>query len=128
VGGIGSAGRLHHGTTVGTNAVLTRTGGRVALLVTAGFEDLLVIDRGHREDLYALAPRRPAPLVARAAVCGLDERLAADGRVVRPLDDTALSRAVDEIVALEPEAVAVCLLHAAHHPRHERRAVAALLP
>ena len=54
---------LVHGTTVATNALLTRTGAKVALLTSAGFEDVIEIGRQDRPDLYALHPALPPPLV-----------------------------------------------------------------
>lgn len=54
-----------HGTTVGTNALLERRGARVALVTTAGFDDLIEIGRQHRARLYDLDPRRDPPLVPR---------------------------------------------------------------
>src|SRR5258706_5727829 len=55
--------RVRYGSTVATNALLERKGARVALVTTAGFEDLLEIGRQDRPDLYSLMPRRLAPLV-----------------------------------------------------------------
>jgi N-methylhydantoinase A len=63
IGGVPAGARLHHGTTVGTNAVLTRSGAWVLLVTTAGFEDLPWIGRGARDDLHALEPRRTEPLL-----------------------------------------------------------------
>src|SRR5437660_12747021 len=59
---------LNHGTTVATNALLERRGARVALLATAGFEDLLWLRRQSRADLYDLSAAHPPPVVARRAV------------------------------------------------------------
>src|SRR5690348_627670 len=59
------------GTTVGTNALLQRRGGRVALLTTAGFEDVLEIGRQARPQLYNLLFEKPEPLVPRARRLGL---------------------------------------------------------
>src|SRR6201999_96530 len=63
------------GTTVGTNALLQRRGGRVALLTTAGFEDVLEIARQARPKLYALFFQKPEPLVPAALCFGVRERL-----------------------------------------------------
>jgi N-methylhydantoinase A/oxoprolinase/acetone carboxylase beta subunit len=65
---------VRHGTTVATNAVLERRGARTALLVTAGFRDLLFVGRQNRAALYDLAARRPAPLVPRSLVVEVAER------------------------------------------------------
>ena len=59
------------GTTVGTNALLERQGGRVALVTTAGFEDVLEIGRQARPRLYDLLPKKVEPLVARSLRFGL---------------------------------------------------------
>ena len=72
--------RVRHGSTVATNALLERKGARVTFVTTAGFEDLLVIGRQDRPDLYALAPRRPAPLVPRARCIGVRERTGPRGQ------------------------------------------------
>jgi N-methylhydantoinase A len=124
VGGLRGGGRLHHGTTVGTNAVLTRSGARVALVVPEGFEDVLEIGRGARADLHALRPSREPPLVPRSRVVGARQRTGADGRDVVPLAGAAAL--AKRVAALRPEAVAVCLLHATRRPAAERALVRAL--
>lgn len=118
---------LRIATTRGTNALLQKRTGRVLLVTTAGFEDLVIIGDQDRPDLFALDVR-PARLPP-AAVVGVDARMAADGRVLSPLDvDDAIvkiRRAID--TAAEPfDAVAVCLLHAWRDPRHERELEAAI--
>jgi N-methylhydantoinase A len=114
-----------HGTTVATNALLERKGAKVALVTTAGFEDILELRRQDRAALYDLARRQPDPLVPRERVVGLAERMGPDGPL-RPLTDDAVADAVRAVTALAPEAVAVSLLFAFRHPAHEQRMVAAL--
>lgn len=116
---------LIHGTTVATNALLERRGGRVALVLTAGFEDLLWLRRQDRAALYDLARDHPPPLVDRDAVVGARERIGADG-VVTALTPGETERVVKEVAALRPEAVAVCLLFSFANPDHERKLAAAL--
>ena len=116
---------LIHGTTVATNALLERRGARVALVMTAGFEDLLWLRRQDRAALYDLARDHPPPLVARQDVVGVHERMGPDGAVV-PLADSEVARITNAIRALAPEAVAIALLFAFRHPAHERRLAAAL--
>ena len=70
------------GTTVGTNALLQRTGGEVALITTAGFEDVLEIGRQARPQLYNLLFEKAEPLVPSERRLGLRERMGADGRVL----------------------------------------------
>ncbi len=115
-----------HGTTVGTNAFLTRQGARVALLTTRGFEDVLFIGRQTRRELFSLAAARAPELLPRERVVGVKERLGPDGRVLIPLSGEEIARVRRELMALAPEAVAVCLLHAYAHPEHETRLAAAL--
>jgi N-methylhydantoinase A len=117
---------LVHGTTTATNALLERRGARVALLTTEGFTDVLALGRQARRELYRLSPAEPAPLVPAALRLPVPERLAADGRVVRPLDEAAVRALGERLRAQAVESVAVVLLHSYRDPRHERR-VAALL-
>src|SRR6266852_1948331 len=67
------------GTTVGTNALLERRGGKVLLITTEGFEDVLEIGRQARPELYDLQFQKPPALVSRERRLGVRERLAADG-------------------------------------------------
>jgi N-methylhydantoinase A len=76
-----------HGTTIGTNAILERKGAPVWMLTTAGFRDTLEIARTNRTVLYDIRARKPAPLVARERIVEVDERMAFDGSVMRPLRD-----------------------------------------
>ncbi|MGH7570042.1 MAG: hydantoinase/oxoprolinase family protein [Gemmatimonadales bacterium] len=121
---------LIHGTTVATNALLERRGARVALVTTAGFEDLLWLRRQDRPALYDLARDHPPPLVERRAVVGVAERMGPEG-VVRRLTRAEVTRVVAAVRRLRPEAVAVSLLFAFRHPAHERvlaRALRQALP
>jgi N-methylhydantoinase A len=108
-----------HGTTVATNALLERRGGRTALVTTAGFRDLIEIGRQDRASLYDLTRHRPPPLVPRELRFVVRERMGPGG-VVTPLDPESLAAVVDAVVAAEVDAVAVCLLFGFLHPAHER--------
>ncbi len=108
-----------HGTTVATNAVLERRGAKVVLVTTAGFEDLLALGRQARPFLYALEPVVPAPLVPRSSCVGVRERVAFDGLVVTELEADTIESVVERVASLEPEAVAVCFLHAYANADHE---------
>lgn len=118
--------RVRHGSTVATNALLERKGARVVFVTTEGFEDALEIGRQHRPDLYALQPRRVPPLVPAARRVGAGERIGAGGETVRALTSAEVARVVRRVRALAPDTIAVGLLHAAAHPRHERRLARAL--
>ena len=116
-------GRVIHGTTVATNALLERKGARVALITTRGFRDTLEIGNTRRASpgLFDTKFIKPAPLVPRSLRFEVDERLLADGSVLRPLDEAGLSRMLSSLKSLEPEVVAVCLLHSYANSQHEER-------
>jgi 5-oxoprolinase (ATP-hydrolysing) len=107
------------GTTVATNAVLERQGRPTLLLLNRGFADLLSIGDQHRPDLFALEIHRPLPLAARVLEVG--GRLAVDGTELEPLQcDGSLAEQLRQARAEGIRCVAVALLHAYRHPRHER--------
>jgi N-methylhydantoinase A len=123
--------RFVHGTTVATNTALERNGARMAVLVTAGHRDVLIVGRGNRTVMYDIKARGPEPIVRRDHCIEVDERMGPDGRAIRPLDEGTLAAALEVLRARKPEAVAVCFLHAYANPVHEQRAaelVRAALP
>src|SRR5216110_1268598 len=83
-----------HGTTVGTNALLQRCGARIALVTTAGFEDVIEIGRQARPELYNLNAVKPAPLVPSELRFGIQERVAASGEVLDALRDADVAKIV----------------------------------
>jgi len=111
-----------HGTTVGTNALIERRGAKVGLITTAGFRDVLEIARIERPDagLYDMTVDLPDPLVARYLRQEADERVGADGSVVRELDENSVARAAEIFEREGVEAIAVCLLFSFRNPKHER--------
>ncbi len=112
---------LVHGSTVATNAVLERKGGLTAFVTTAGFRDLLLIQRQDRPGIYDLSYRKPVAVVERRDVIEIDERMLADGSVATPLDrELAASRLESALSARPFQAVAICLLNAYANPDHER--------
>ncbi len=115
-----------HGFTVGTNAFLTRSGAKAALVVTKGFRDLLVIGSQSRPELYSLTGRKPAAVVPRSCTVEVDERIDAFGQVVTTLTEAEATRAAAAVAALQPESVAVCLAFAHLAPAHERMLEASL--
>lgn len=118
--------RLEHGTTVATNCLIQRRGGRVALLTTAGFRDLLEIGRQIRPRMFDLQTDQPDALVPRERRIEVGERVHADGGIGRPLEPGDLARAVAAIRDADVDAVAVCFLFAFLNPTHERQAGEAL--
>ncbi len=111
---------LSHGTTIATNAILTGRMGRVVLVATEGFRDILAYRGGSRPDIYSLTPAKPSELVRREDRLEVRERLGGDGSVVTRLTRAEVSRVVEEVAAAQPEAVAVALLFSYLDDRHER--------
>jgi N-methylhydantoinase A/oxoprolinase/acetone carboxylase beta subunit len=108
-----------HGTTVATNALLERKGGRIALVTTAGFEDVLFIGRQTRRRLYSLQPEERFFLLPRRRSFGARERTLASGRVETRISRAEARRLVREIRKSGAEAAAVCLLHSYANPANE---------
>jgi N-methylhydantoinase A len=123
--------RLSHGTTVATNALIQRRGGKVALVVTEGFRDLIEIGRQIRPKVFSLQEDYPAPLVPRELRFEAPERITADGNALRALDPQSLPALVKQIGDARPDACAVCLLFSFLNPAHEamiRDALSAAYP
>ena len=114
------------GTTVGTNALLERSGGRVLLIATAGFEDVLEIGRQARAKLYDLQFQKAPPLVPRQLRIGAPERVAADGSVLRKLSSADIRSLLQKVRRCQPGAVAICLLFSFRNPKHEALVAKAL--
>ncbi len=110
-----------HATTVVTNAVVTRSGPPTALLVTAGFRDVLHIRDEHRYDMFDPQIEYAAPLVPRERSFGVDERVLADGHVARPVDPGEIAAIARRLAEAEIGSVAVCLLNAYVNGENERR-------
>ena len=118
----GSVQLVIHGTTLATNALIERKGARAALLTTEGFRDSIEMAYEHRFEQYDLYMTRPAPLVPRERRFGVPERIAADGAVLRALDEEHLEQLASELLALDVSAVAIGFLHSYANPEHEQRA------
>ncbi|MBM3522137.1 MAG: hydantoinase/oxoprolinase family protein, partial [Alphaproteobacteria bacterium] len=118
--------RLEHGTTVATNCLIQRKGGKVALITTKGFRDLLEIGRQIRPHMFNIQVDQPEALVPREWRLEVDERVHADGSIEKPLRDDDLARAITEAKAAGVDAVAVCFLFGFLNPAHEQKAGEAL--
>ena len=104
-----------------TNAVLERRGSPTALVTTAGFRDVLELRRLRIPHMYDLFWRKPPPLVERHLRFELNERVAADGTVVRELDEEESRALAARLRGTGVQSVAVCFLHSYLYPEHERR-------
>ncbi len=110
-----------HGSTIAINTLLERNGANTALLITEGFRDIYEIGRVNRPDAYNLFFSKHAPLVKRSSRFEVNERLFADGRVYRNLDEDAVRALARSLKERGIEAVAVLLLHSYRNPAHEVR-------
>jgi N-methylhydantoinase A len=128
--------RFGHGTTIGTNAVLERSGARVGLVSTAGHGDALAMMRGAGrvagrsiEGVFSVhGSRLPAPLIVPGAVVEVHERVDASGKVVVELDVDAATERIGRMIAeYELDSVAVALLWSFANPAHEK-ALAQAIP
>jgi N-methylhydantoinase A len=125
---IGAGGEitLLHGTTVGTNALLQRKGARVALVTTAGFEDVIEIGRQARPRLYDFFFERIQPLVGREMRFGVHERVDAAGTILERPADQELARLLPAVRASDPDAIAIALLFSFANPANEAAVASAL--
>jgi N-methylhydantoinase A len=125
---------MSHGTTVGINAVVSRTGSRVGLISTAGHADALrILNNTGRTNgqpveriLNYAASSLPERFVRREDVAEVPERIDAFGEVVVPLDLDAVEAAVDRLLGQGVETLAVSYLWSHLNPVHEDRTRALL--
>jgi N-methylhydantoinase A len=111
--------RFAHGMTVATNALLEGRTARTALIATEGFTDVIELGRQARPHLYELCRSAPPPLVPHELRLAAPERIGIDGPL-RSLDPGAARSVIARLAGLQPEAVAVALLHSYADPSHER--------
>ena len=116
---------VHGGTTV-INAITERKGARTALITTAGFRDVLEIQRGNRPDLYNLRFEKEIPLVPRLLRFEVRERVDPLGTVLVPLEVVDLEPIVARCREEGVEAIAIQYLHSYVAPEHEARTAAYL--
>ena len=117
--GAGTVSSIVHGTTVVTNMLLERTGARVVLCATESATDILELRRQERAALYDLSAQHPPPLVPPERVVGVRERIEPEGVRTALMPETARDVA-NTVARLDPDVVAVSLLHAYADPSHER--------
>ncbi len=111
-------GSVQMGTTVATNALLERKGEPSVLVTTAGFRDALRIGYQNRPDIFALEIRLPEMLYTR--VLEIDERISAEGEVLRPLDIDAAREQLRVVYETGIRSLAIVFMHGYRYPEHER--------
>ncbi len=109
-----------HATTVATNAILERKGSRTALVTTKGFRDILLIARQKRYDTNDLYLEKPIPLVERADILEVGERMTPDGEVLAAVDGADVEAAIQRLRAGNYESIAIVFLHAYANDTHEK--------
>jgi N-methylhydantoinase A len=117
---------LIYGTTRATNAVVTQNTAKTAFLTTRGFRDILVFKEGGKYDPHDYSYDYPQPYIPRRYTFEIDERIDAQGNVVRPLDTAQAGEVVRTLKQRKFEAVCVSLMWSIANGSHEK-ALAALL-
>ena len=115
-----------HGTTIGSNTILQKTGARTGVLTTKGFRDILEIARIRTPVMFDLSWTKPVPLSPRRWRLEVTERIDAEGKIVTPLNEEDVRVAGRKFVADGVETVAICFLHSYQNSAHEHRAMAIL--
>jgi N-methylhydantoinase A len=123
---LGEVTMLIHGTTRATNAVLTGNTARTALIATLGHRDVLLLREGGRTRPFDWSRGYQDAYIPRCLTFEAPERIDAQGRILRELDEGAVVAIAEELAESCVEAVAVCLLWSIVNPRHEER-IGALL-
>ena len=122
----GEAALVMHGTTVSTNAVIERNGPKIAFFVTKGYKDLLELQRiGVRNPLNMFA-KRTKPLIERAMVFEVEERLLRGGSVRTPIEEAAVEVLARRAAESGAAGYAVALLHSYANPQHEKAVARAI--
>lgn len=117
----GDIGLFSHGTTVATNALITRRFPRSAMVTTQGFRDVIEIRRGTKQDLWDAYKDVAPPYIKRRDRFEVAERVDYTGEVLEELDEDGIRRAAHLIRRRGIETVAVCLVNSHANPEHERR-------
>ncbi len=110
-----------HGTTVATNALITRRLPRTAMVCTRGFRDVIEIRRANKEDLWDTYKDVVKPYVQRRDRLVVDERVDAQGAIVTPLDEAGARDVARILKRRGVRAVAVCFMNAYMNGANERR-------
>ncbi|BBM81887.1 hydantoinase B/oxoprolinase family protein [Candidatus Uabimicrobium amorphum] len=111
--------RIHIGTTVATNALLERTGEKVCFVTTCGFKDILNIGYQDRKNLFALNVQKPDPIHLRSI--GIKERIAANGRVITPIDIDDTTQKLRKIKNEGFTSLAIALMNSWCYSAHEQK-------
>ena len=119
---VASIDTIVHGTTVTTNATLTRRGAKSGLLTNAGLRDALEMRRGIREEQYNNRYTNVEPLVPRYLRSGVEGRLDRNGKELMPLNLDDVQKAIDLFRKEDVKAVSICFMNSFANSDHEHQA------
>ncbi len=117
---LGACETFVHGATIAINTLIELSGARTVLVTTTGARDAYLIGRGNRPEAYNVLFKRTTPLVRRGMIIEVNERMTARGETLMPLTEAEIAALCERVAALQPEAIAVCLLHSYVNPAHEQ--------
>jgi len=118
---LGGTDFMVHGQTIATNALIERNGPTIGLLCTEGFRDIIHLGRGGKPERFNVRLPKPSDFVPRYLRLGIPERVAADGTIVKSLDEQAVREAARELGRHGVKAVAIAYLWSIVDARHEHR-------
>ena len=110
-----------YGTTLATNLLIERRGAPVALVTTLGFRDVVEMRNENRFEQYDINIELPAPLVPRSQRLVVSERIGADGRILKPLNEDEVRALIPHLLEKKIQSVAVGFLHSYRNNSHEQR-------
>jgi len=110
-----------HGTTLVINAIIERKGAKTGLITTKGFRDVLELGREIRYDAYDIFSEYPEPIVPRALRMEIDERLTADGRILKDVDEKEVLDVLQQLKSADIESLAVCFINSYENPVNEKK-------
>ncbi len=108
-----------HGTTLVINSIIERKGAKTGLITTKGFRDVLELAREKRYDTYDIFAVYPEPLVPRPLRLEVGERIASDGRILKKLNPEEVKQVLKQLLDMNIESLAVCLINSFENPVHE---------
>ena len=111
-----------YGTTLATNLLIERRGASVALVTTLGFRDVVEMRNENRFEQYDINIELPTPLVPRSRRLVVSERIGADGRILKPLNEDEVRALIPHLLEKKIQSVAVGFLHSYRNNSHEQRA------
>ncbi|MCS7103318.1 MAG: hydantoinase/oxoprolinase family protein, partial [Candidatus Korarchaeum sp.] len=111
-----------HGQTLVINTIITKSGAKVGLITTKGYRDNLEIQRSNRRDMYNFRYKKPEPFVPRYLRLEVDERIMADGSVLKELNEEQVRRVARRLLEEGIESICISFINSYANPEHEVRA------